>query len=217
MIQDDDEARGYASPACSLHEHEGGGDALATVGEWRRSERARLVARRKAIAAEERRVLDAAIAARLDELLGDVAGRRIAVYWPIRGEPDLRGWFEALAARGAELALPVVEGRDRPLSFRRYRPGEKLVPGALKISVPEAGENVLPDVVLSPVVGFDGARHRLGNGGGYYDRTLAALPRRPLTVGVGYACLELRTVYPQDWDVPMDVIVTESAVRGAEP
>lgn len=217
MIQDDDEARGHASPACSLHEHEGDDGALATVREWRRSERARLIEKRKAIAAGERRTLDAAIAVRLDELLGDVAGRRIAVYWPIRGEPDLRDWFEALEGRDAELALPVVEGRDRPLSFRRYRPGDRLVPGALKIPVPEGVETVLPDVVLSPVVGFDRARHRLGNGGGYYDRTLAALPRRPLTIGVGYARLELRTVYPQDWDVPMDVIVTESAVHRAEP
>ena len=72
-----------------------------------------------------------------------------------------------------------------------------------------------PDVVIAPVVGYDVACYRLGHGGGFYDRTLAALPRRPRILGVGYERLGLRTIYPQTYDVPMDMIVTEAGVTGA--
>jgi 5-formyltetrahydrofolate cyclo-ligase len=71
---------------------------------------------------------------------------------------------------------------------------------------------VIPDVVIAPVVGYDEACYRLGHGGGFYDRTLAALPARPRIVGVGYELLALRTIYPQPYDVPMDAIVTEAGV-----
>ena len=65
------------------------------------------------------------------------------------------------------------------------------------------------DVVIAPVVGFDRACYRLGYGGGFFDRTLAAMPRRPRVFGVGYACAELATIYPQPHDIGMDAIVTE--------
>jgi len=210
----DDDPRGYASPPCSLHEfdHPAGTDDVAA---WRRSERKRLIALRRALGRRERAVLDAGIERGLDTLLGDVAGRAIAVYWPIRGEPDLRGWCARAADRGARLALPVVQARNSPLLFCRWRPGERLVPGALKIPVPAACDALEPAVILSPLVGYDRQRHRLGNGGGYYDRTLAALAGRPLTIGVGYERCALRSIYPQSFDVPMDYIVTESSVDPA--
>jgi len=75
--------------------------------------------------------------------------------------------------------------------------------------VPTEGEEVLPDVVIAPLVGFDAACYRLGHGGGFFDRTLASLRRRPRVIGVGYGRLALRTIYPQPHDVPMDFIMTE--------
>lgn len=210
-MKQDDPQRGYASPACSLHEH---ADMLTEtdVEGWRRRERERLVAIRQSIDAAARLELDAAISVGLDRLLSNPADRCIAVYWPIRGEPDLRLWYDSLSERGAALALPVVEGRERPLVFHSWRPGDALKQGALKIPVPKREHIAEPDVILSPLVGFDESRHRLGNGGGYYDRTLAALRRRPLTIGVGYSRCAIRSIYPQPFDVPMDVIVTESMI-----
>jgi 5-formyltetrahydrofolate cyclo-ligase len=71
------------------------------------------------------------------------------------------------------------------------------------------GDAVLPDVLLAPLVGFDAGGYRLGYGGGYYDRTLAALPERPLVVGVGFETSGMETIHPQPHDIPMDLIVTE--------
>jgi 5-formyltetrahydrofolate cyclo-ligase len=66
-----------------------------------------------------------------------------------------------------------------------------------------------------PLLGFDAAGYRLGQGGGYYDRTLANLPQRPLTIGIGYEFGRLETIHPQPHDIPMDAIVTERGVERA--
>lgn len=204
---------GFASPPCTLPDVDGiAGDAADDVKAWRRQERQRLIGLRRSIETAERRMLDAGIANGLDTLLPASGGKVVAVYWPIRGEPDLRDWYADAAARGIVLALPVVTGKDQPLAFLPWRPGDTLVPGALRIPVPGHGKPVRPDVIVSPLVGFDPERHRLGNGGGYYDRTLASYDNKPLTIGVGYRRCALRTIYPQPFDVPMDCIVTEDAV-----
>lgn len=192
----------------------------ADVGRWRKSERERLIAIRLAIPADERRLHSERIAGWLDEALGDISGRIVSAYWSFRGEPDLRFWMEGLADRGAVCALPVVVQRHAPLAFRGWRRGDKLQPGVWNIPVPSDGPSVTPDIVLAPVVGFDPACYRLGYGGGFFDRTLAALPRPPRIVGVGYARQAIRTIYPQGHDVPMDTIVTEAGIvtpAGEEP
>jgi 5-formyltetrahydrofolate cyclo-ligase len=82
------------------------------------------------------------------------------------------------------------------------------------IPIPAEEEVLVPTVVIAPVVGFDVANYRLGNGGGYFDRTLAELiskKQRPTVVGVGYECLQIATIYPQPHDIPMDVIITEKS------
>jgi 5,10-methenyltetrahydrofolate synthetase len=79
--------------------------------------------------------------------------------------------------------------------------------------VPEKREIVTPAAVLAPLVGFDRNLYRLGYGGGYFDRTLAALSPRPRAIGVGYARQEVETIHPQSFDIPMDVIVTELGAR----
>ena len=210
----------YGSPACMIDLVDPASGALSDqdprqqqdLKRWRTVERERLVALRRAIPAEERRGLSDRIARELDRLLGDLSGKTVAGYLPFRGEPDLRAWIEGLSMHGAIAALPVVVAPRSPLEFRTWSRGEPLRPGVWNIPVPAGGTVVTPDVVIAPVVGYDAACYRLGHGGGYYDRTLAALPRRPRIVGVGYERLALRTIYPQTYDVPMDAIVTEAGV-----
>ena len=85
--------------------------------------------------------------------------------------------------------------------------------GVYDIPVPEARNVVRPDVVLAPLVGFDAENYRLGYGGGYFDRTLAALAPRPVAIGVGFEVQHLDSVYPRPHDIPMEVIVTEAQCR----
>jgi 5-formyltetrahydrofolate cyclo-ligase len=214
-------SRDYASPPCLMHLVDpASGDLVidadaqqrTDVVRWRKAERERLIAARLAIPGDERRAYSQRIAERLDAALGDIAGRIVSAYWPIRGEPDLRLWMESLAERGGTSALPVVVQRHAPLTFRRWLRGETLEPGVWSIPVPSNGAVVTPDIVIAPVVGFDPACYRLGYGGGFFDRTLAAFPRLPRIVGVGYTRQEIRTIYPQAHDVPMDMIVTEAGI-----
>jgi 5,10-methenyltetrahydrofolate synthetase len=118
-------------------------------------------------------------------------------------------------AGGGRCALPVVVAPGQPLVFRAWAPGEALVRGVWNIPVPaETAPVVVPDVVIAPVVGFDPACHRLGHGAGYYDRTLAVLPKTTRVLGVGYALAALATIYPQWHDRPMHAIVTPEGVHG---
>src|SRR5690606_20774905 len=142
-----------------------------------------------------------------------VGGRMVGLYWPFRGEPDMRPWMQAINERGGRTALPIVVEKGAPLVFRAYRQGDRLERGVWNIPIPAGGDEALPDIVISPVVGF-ARNYRLGYGGGFYDRTLAAMPKKPLVVGIGYAMQEIATIFPQPHDIPMDMIVTE---RGVEP
>ena len=89
----------------------------------------------------------------------------------------------------------------------------KLERGIWNIPVPHEKNPVSPGTLLVPLLGFDAAGYRLGHGGGYYDRTLASVTERPLTIGVGYEFGRLETIYPQAHDIPMDAVVTESGVE----
>ena len=208
---------GYASPPCQMHETEAGGNpepvrdaAWRDVARWRKAERARLIEERLAIPADRRAAMSERIATGLDAAIGGVAGRTISLYWPFRGEPDLRPWITSVIARGGRVGLPVVVEKARPLVFRAYAPGDRLEKGVWSIPVPADGETVLPDVVVAPLVGVDPGCYRLGYGGGFFDRTLAALRGKPLAIGVGYEMQRIPTIYPQPHDIPMDIIVTEA-------
>jgi len=214
---------GYASPPCFMHEVDPAyfnlppaKDAVQSrdVSRWRTAERRRLTRARQALSPDLRRRHAARIIAHLQQALGPVAGLTISAYWPIRGEPNLRSLMEKIISGGGRCALPVVVERHKPLVFRCWSPGEPLSRGVWNIPVPgEEAAVVTPDVILTPLVGFDGDGYRLGNGGGYYDRTLAALKPRPRVFGVGYRLGALPTIYPQWHDVPMDAIVTEDGVH----
>ena len=192
------------------------GTASPAVPEWRDAERRRLRALRKAIDPERRRLLDTGIAGGLERLPEVREAYCIAVFWPLIGEPDLRPWYEALAGRGVGLALPVVVTRASPLEFRRWRPGDTLEPDAARVPAPLHAEPARPDVIITPCVGFDEERYRLGNGGGYYDRTLVRGQRRPRLIGVGYNLAALPSIHPQSHDVPMHYVVTEDRIM-SEP
>jgi 5-formyltetrahydrofolate cyclo-ligase len=220
MAEKEHEPGGYASPPCFMHELQPGfqqepaePQAHADVMRWRKAERQRLIEARLAIAASERTRLAGEIAEGLDAAIGDAAGRLVSLYWPFRGEPDLRPWAASIIERGGRVALPVVVEKGRPLVFRAWRPGDKLEKGVWNIPVPAAGPEVQPDIVISPVVGFDGRNYRLGYGGGFFDRTLAAMPAKPMVIGIGYAASAIATIYPQPHDIPMDMIVTENSPR----
>jgi 5-formyltetrahydrofolate cyclo-ligase family len=115
--------------------------------------------------------------------------------------------IESLIAAGRVVALPVVIDRHCPLEYRTWRPGEKLVSGVWDIPIPEKREIVIPATVLAPLVGFDRTSYRLGYGGGYFDRTLAALRPRPFAIGVGFGFQQLETIYPQPFDIPSSRLV----------
>jgi 5-formyltetrahydrofolate cyclo-ligase len=83
----------------------------------------------------------------------------------------------------------------------------------LGIPFPAHGARVDPQALVIPLVGFDTACFRLGYGAGYYDYTLQAAPRRPVTIGIGFELARLDTLYPQPHDVPMDFIVTEQGLQ----
>jgi 5-formyltetrahydrofolate cyclo-ligase len=186
------------------------------VKRWRRAERERLLALRIAVPPARRRVWGAAIEERLRPLLSELAerrGLRLGVYWPFRAEFDPRPLIDRLIGEGSTVALPAVIDRKGPLEYRAWRPGEPLVNGVWDIPVPERREIVVPDAVLAPLVGFDEACYRLGYGGGYFDRTLAALRPKPLAIGVGFEVSRIATIHPQPFDMPMDFVVTETALR----
>jgi len=221
---DDDVAAAFASPPCLLHEVDPAYSGLAptaslqawaNIQRWRESERARLLAARLAIPPPVRRAKDVAIAANLEAILGDVGGRIVSAYQAIDGEPELDQLLGRLVASGARTALPVVVAPGRPLLFRAWTPGEPLERGIRGIAVPRPdAETVVPDILIVPVVGFDSACHRLGHGGGFFDRTLAAMPHRPRVIGVGYAQAAIATIHPQPHDIPMHVVVTEHGSLG---
>jgi 5-formyltetrahydrofolate cyclo-ligase len=179
---------------------------------WRRAERERLLALRQGLSPEDRRRRSERIEAELRSLLGEIPGT-LGVYWPFRAEFDPRSLVERAVAEGRTVALPVVVDKKGPLEYRAWRPGEALVDGVWNIPVPEKRDVVIPAVVLAPLVGFDPACYRLGYGGGYFDRTLAALRPPAVAIGIGFAVQELATIHPQPFDVPMDLIVTEAGVR----
>lgn len=186
----------------------------AEVMRWRKAERARLIAARLAASAAERAAWAAKITHKLDSLIGDVKGLIVSVYWPFRGEPDLRAWMKDVATRGGACALPVVVEKGQPLIFRCWIEGQPLKHGVWNIPVPAAGPSVVPDVTIAPVVGFDRQWYRLGYGGGFFDRTLASLPRKPRIFGVGYELQAIQSIHPLPHDIPMDGIITERGVHG---
>lgn len=184
------------------------------VRAWRREMRTALLERRMAAGPAQRSAWGARIESHLSPLLRGLPGRTIGFYWPFKGEFDARALVTGLLATEAwRAALPVVAARNAPLIFRPWTPDCGMESGVLGIPIPKSVDRLVPDTVLAPLVGFDAANYRLGYGGGYFDRTLAALSPRPRVIGVGFELSRLDSVYPQPHDIPMDFIVTETGVQ----
>lgn len=138
----------------------------------------------------------------------------VAGYWPIRDELDIRPILAQLMDAGQLVCLPVVTGEAAPLAFRRWIDGEALEASGFGTLAPaQNAPEVVPDMILVPLLGYDRAGTRLGYGGGYYDRTLAALPRRPRLVGFAFSAQQFDHIPRADHDMALDAIVTERGVR----
>lgn len=139
----------------------------------------------------------------------------IGAYWPIKGEfdalPALYRWSEVDAAR--RIGLPVLDRETKQLAFHVWYPGCPMEEDAYGIPKPKDTERFEPQLLLVPCVGFGPGGLRLGYGGGFYDRTLAALDPKPVTVGIGYAHGFVPWLEPETHDVPLDVILTEDGVH----
>ena len=144
-------------------------------------------------------------------------GAIVGGYWPIGDEIDPRPLLEALDRAGCGLALPVVAAATERLIFRAWRPGDPLESGAYGIPVPPgSAEARVPSLLLVPLLAFDRSGHRLGYGGGYYDRTIRHLRGQGRLIGVGlaYGAQEVPAVPREGDDEALDWIVTErDAIR----
>jgi 5-formyltetrahydrofolate cyclo-ligase len=185
----------------------------------RRALRRELRARRQALAPAERIAATAALAQQLERLAAFREARSIAGYWAVSGELPLAGLVAPLRARGQRYLLPVL-GPDQQLLFVPWQAGSVVAPNRYGIPEPvgadlERFEPARLDLVLVPLLGFDRDGHRLGFGGGWYDRSFAfrrGVAPPPLLVGIGFAIQELPRIEPAAWDVPLDYVATERAL-----
>lgn len=155
-----------------------------------------------------------------DNLIAHLSGfenaRTIAAYWPINDEFDCRGLMLKLERCGYDLALPAVVGPGLPLVFRAYHHDMDLKPGPLQTRQPSSSSpEVVPDVILCPLLAFDKTGARLGYGGGYYDRTLQELKKSHpiLAIGLGFAAQEFDEVPTKPHDMRLDGVITEFGFR----
>jgi 5-formyltetrahydrofolate cyclo-ligase len=179
---------------------------------WRRATRERMLSERLALPPEAIAKYRTSIDGHLERAFPRLAPGVLAFCWPYKNEYDPRFLARKLRDRGAVTALPVVVAPRTPLVFRVWRPGISLARGVYDIPYPVDSEDVTPDRVLLPMVAFDNGGYRLGYGGGYFDRTLAALPRKPVVIGIAYEMAHVDTIHPQPHDIPVDWVVTERGV-----
>lgn len=175
-------------------------------------------ARKRALAAREG--CDPALGAELARHVlegGLIApGARVAGFWPMGPEIDLRPLLHALHARGHAICLPHTTPRGHPLTFRPWTPGAPMEHGRGGTRHPARAEEVAPDALLVPLLAFDRAGRRLGYGGGYYDRTLPLFPRATV-IGCAFAAQEFPEVPAGPEDVRLPRVATERGVVHCTP
>lgn len=189
------------------------------ISVWRKAQRAAWIAWRQAVPQQQRLQRDRRISGLLRMALSAPRGVVIGFCWPFKGEFDARFAVRDWRVQGAIAALPEVVAKGQPLRFRQWWPGAPMTKGVYDIPLPDGTPEVLPDVAIVPMNAYDDRGYRLGYGGGYFDRTLAALGRRVIAVGVTYQDCCVADIFPQAHDLPMDFVVTEGGIRtaGGEP
>lgn len=197
-----------------------------TNGHSRTALRRDLRARRAALSAAERIAAAQGLVAQVEQVPEFLTDRRIAGYWATAGELPLAALMAGILARGQVWHLPIVVD-DGLLRFAPWRVGDTLAPNRYGIPEPVCAieQTLSPqdiDVVLVPLLGFDRRGHRLGFGGGYYDRSFAFLRERadvgkPVLVGIAYAMQEVERIDTQPWDVPLDYVATERELMDLTP
>ncbi len=183
------------------------------MGEEKRAERTRALARRASAHARHGADAGQRLAGHGLSFLNLKSGMVVSGFSAIRDEIDPAGLLARLAEEGHRLALPVIEGKGRPLLFRAWAPGDAMGTAQWGIAEPLPDQpEVYPDVVLVPLLAFDAQGYRLGYGGGFYDRTLARLrTRKPvIAVGIGYDELRIDAVPHLDYDQRLDWVLTPS-------
>ena len=197
----------------SLPATESAPESWKEIQAWRKTTRDALIAQRLGLASHVRRARGEQAKRRLLEAVDLKQYPTVGLYSPMRGEIDVRDVARDHCEAGGVVGLPVVVERSAPVEFWRWYPGMKMQRGIWDIPIPAQREVVTPDLLIIPLVGFDAQGYRLGYGGGYYDRTIAAAARRPLCVGLGYTEASLATIYPQPHDIPMNMVVTDRIVQ----
>ncbi|MDP3033279.1 MAG: 5-formyltetrahydrofolate cyclo-ligase [Rhodocyclaceae bacterium] len=175
------------------------------------------IAARLALPAEQHGTASQRILDRLTQLLQPRPSGTIAFCWPVRAEVDCRTLVAELITAGWQAAMPAVTTLNAPMQYRAWAPDAPMTTDPYGIPVPQAEQCVTPDVLLLPLVACDPNGYRLGYGGGYFDRTLAANVPRPLAIGVGFELAIVPSIYPEPHDIPLDIIVTEVMVRLVRP
>jgi 5,10-methenyltetrahydrofolate synthetase len=194
-------------------EHHGYTAANPDTGDTARRGRLRRekIAARAALPPADHARLSAELNGHLERAIAARGAQVLAFCWPIRAEFDARELVRRHIAHGGRAVVPTVVGLDVPMVFRCWTPDCPMTVDPFGIPVPTAAADCLaPDLVLLPLVAFDAGGYRLGYGGGYFDRTLAAMVPRPLAFGVGFELARTASVYPQSHDIRLDAVITEA-------
>lgn len=189
------------------------------ISAWRKAQREHWIAWRGALAETQRAAWGLAMTTSLCTMLPALQKCVIGFCWPFKAEFDARYAVRHWREQGAVAALPEVTGKGQPLRFSQWWPAAPMKRGVYDIPVPDGTPVVVPDIAIVPMNACDGRGYRLGYGGGYFDRTLAALEKRVVAIGVTYDACRLPSIFPQAHDIAMDFVVTEAGIYlgGGEP
>lgn len=184
------------------------------ISAWRKAQREHWIAWRGAVPQAQCMAWGEQMTALLRPLLPAPQGMVVGFCWPFRAEFDARFAVHHWREQGAVTALPEVTGKGQPLRFSQWWPGAPMTRGVYDIPIPDGTPVVLPDILIVPMNACDGRGYRLGYGGGYFDRTLVALERRVVAIGVMYDACRVPSIFPQAHDIAMDLLVTEAGIYG---